>query len=82
LLRRLAMAITSVRCPVLGAHVTQVTDLEGTITRIICAEYDPSTGACQKKKTALQGGPLTRLLERVAENTMSARDTLCVLRHP
>jgi hypothetical protein len=76
------MAITSVRCPVLGAPVTQVTDLEGTVTRIICAEYEPSTGACRKKKTALQGGPLTQLLERIAENTLSARDALCVLGHP
>jgi hypothetical protein len=76
------MAITSVRCPVLGVPVTQVRDLEGMITRIICAEYEPSTGACRKKKTALQGGPLTQLLKRIAENTLSAHDTLCVFGHP
>jgi hypothetical protein len=27
------MAIRSIHCPVLGAHVTQVTDLEGAVTR-------------------------------------------------
>ena len=52
------MAIRSIRCPVLGAHVTCVTDLEGSVTKIICAEYDESTGNCHLKGTALEGGPL------------------------
>ena len=33
------MAMNSIRCPVLGARITQVTDLEGVVTRIICPEY-------------------------------------------
>ena len=74
------MAMTSIRCPVLGAHVTRVTDLEGTVTRIICAEYDESTGNCRLKKTALEGGPLAQLLERMSEETLDSRSTLCVLR--
>jgi hypothetical protein len=49
------MAMTSVRCSVLGAYVTCVTDLEGSVARIICAEYDQSTGSCRLKKTALEG---------------------------
>ena len=32
------MAIASVDCPVLGSHVTRVTDLEGLTTRVICPE--------------------------------------------
>ena len=31
------MAMNSIRCPVLDARITQVTDLEGAATRIICA---------------------------------------------
>ncbi len=52
------MAMTSIRCPVLGAHVTLVTDLEGKVTRIICAEYEEATGARSLNKAALEGGPL------------------------
>lgn len=74
------MAMTSIRCPVIGAHVPCVTDLEGSVTRIICAEYDESTGNCRLKKTAREGGPLTQLLERMSEDTLDTRSTLCVLR--
>jgi hypothetical protein len=74
------MAMTSIRCPVLGAHVTCVADLEGSVTRIICAEYDESTGNCRLKKSALEGGPLAQLLERMAEDTLDTRSPLCVLR--
>ena len=74
------MAMTSIRCPVLGAHVTRVMDLEGTVTRIICAEYEESTGNCRLKKTALEGGPLGQLLERISEGSLDTRSTLCVLR--
>ena len=74
------MAMTSIRCPVLGAHVTCVTDLEGSVTRIICAEYNQTTGNCRLKKTALEGGPLAQLLERMSEDTLDTRSALCVLR--
>ena len=74
------MAITSVNCPVLGARVTRVTDLEGTVLKIVCAEYDEATGICRLTRTALQGGPLSQLLERVAEDTLDTRGTLCGLR--
>ena len=74
------MAMTSIRCPVLRAHVTRVTDFEGNVTRIICAEYEESTGTCHLKKTALEGRPLAQLLERMSEDTLNIRSTLCVLR--
>jgi hypothetical protein len=74
------MAMTSIRCPVLGAQITRVTDFGGQVTRIICAEYDQSTGTCRLKHTALQGGPLSQLLERVSEGTLNSRSTLCMLR--
>ena len=74
------MAMSSVLCPVLGAHVTHVTDLEGNVTRIICTEYDPSDGSCRLKKSAREGGPLAQLLERMSEDALNTRSTLCVLR--
>jgi hypothetical protein len=74
------MAMTSIRCSVLGAHVTRVTDFEGNVVRIICAEYEESSGTCRLKKTALEGGPLAQLLERVSEDTLNTRSTLCMLR--
>jgi hypothetical protein len=73
------MAMNSIRCPVLGAHITQVTDLEGMVTRIICHEYEPD-GTCRLKKSVRQGGPLAQLLERVSEDTLDTRSTLCSLR--
>jgi hypothetical protein len=74
------MAMRSIRCPVLGAHVIQVTDLEGHVTRIICGEYEDATGVCRLKKTALDGGPLAQLLERLSEETLETRGTLFTLR--
>ena len=73
------MPATSVRCPVLGAHVTRVTDFEGVPVRIICAEYEQAGGMCRLKSNALDGGPLSRLLERVQENTLGSRSTRCDL---
>jgi hypothetical protein len=74
------MAMTSIRCPVLGAHVTRVTDFEDNMTRIVCAEYEEPTGLCRLRKTTLEGGPLAQLLERVSEDTLDVRGTLCVMR--
>jgi hypothetical protein len=72
------MAMTSIRCPVLGAHVIRVTDFEGSVTRMICPEY--VDGTCRLEKAALEGGPLAQLLERVSEGTLETRNTMCVLR--
>jgi hypothetical protein len=73
------MAISSIRCPVLGARVTKVTDLEGTVTRVICPEYDASSRRCRLTMSIGEGGPLSQLLERVSENTLATRSTRCVL---
>ena len=73
------MAIVSVRCAVLGANVTRVTDLEDEVTALICPEYEEPTGICRLKKNAGQGGPLSQLLERVSEDTLDTRTTRCNL---
>lgn len=73
------MAIVSVRCAVLGANVTRVTDLEDEVTALICPEYEEPTGICRLKNNARQGGPLSQLLERVSEDTLDTRTTRCNL---
>lgn len=74
------MATTWIRCPVLGGHVTRITDFEGSVTRIICEEYEEPGGTCRLRKSALEGGPLAQLLERVSEDALDTPGTLCVLR--
>jgi len=74
------MTISSVKCSVLGATVTRVTDLEGQMTKVICSEYVEPTGSCRLKATASQGGMLSQLLERVSENTLDTKSTRCILR--
>jgi hypothetical protein len=54
--------------------------LEGNATQIICPEYEEATGLCRLKKTALEGGPLAQLLERLSEDTLHARGPLCMFR--
>ena len=73
------MAIQSIRCPISGEQVTQVTNFEGGVERVICPEYDVS-GTCRLMKDSLQGGPLTQLLERHSEHTLSMRGSECVLK--
>jgi hypothetical protein len=73
------MPIHWVRCPVLGAHVTRVTNLEGETTRVICAEYDERTGLCRVKSNTAGGGPLSQLLERVSREALDTKSPVCVL---
>lgn len=73
------MTIRSVRCPILGARVTTVTDLEGTVTRVICPEYDVSKRTCRRTMSTREGGPLSQLLERVSEDTLDTHSTRCVV---
>jgi hypothetical protein len=73
------VGIESVRCPVLGSHVTRVTNLEDELVRVICAEYDERAGICQVKHRAREGGPLSQLLERVAEGALDTKDSRCAL---
>lgn len=74
------MSITTVRCPVLGSNVTRVIDLEGTVTRVICPEYQMPEGLCRLKRAVAKGGPLSRLLERRDEETLAEHGIACGLR--
>jgi len=74
------MSLKQAHCPVLQAQVTVVTDLEGAIGRVICPEYVESDGSCRLKSQSIVGGPLSRLLERVSENTLASRGARCEVR--
>jgi hypothetical protein len=73
------MAIRSIRCPVLGRHVTKITDFEGAVTRVVCPEYRDSDGACRLKASVRESGPLGQLLERVSEDSLDTPSVGCVL---
>jgi hypothetical protein len=74
------VAITSIHCHVLGDNILRVTDLEGSVTRIICPAYESPTGFCRIRRDAFAGGPLSQLLDRVAEGTLDVRSARCDLR--
>jgi hypothetical protein len=74
-----AMPITSVYCHVFGANVTRVIDIEGSVTRLICPAFESPTGQCRIRREGLSGGPLSQLLERVAEDTLDVRSIQCNL---
>jgi hypothetical protein len=74
------MAIRSVYCPVLDAYVTQVTDLEGAVTRVICEAYDQADGKCRRRESVRAAGPLSQLLERLSKSALDTRSTHCALR--
>ncbi len=74
-----SMEIERVRCSVADAMVTRVVDLEGATVRVICSEYRESDHTCRLKRVALDGGPLSRLLERASEGTLNSRSAGCAL---
>ena len=74
------MPIESVFCHVLSGQVTRITDLEGGFVRIICPQYEEPTGDCRLKRAGRQGGPLSQLLERVADETLDTKSISCHLR--
>jgi hypothetical protein len=73
------MPIESVFCHVLSGHVTRITGLEDETVRIICTQYE-SSGDCRLKKAGRQGGPLSQLLERAAEEALDTKSVACHLR--
>ena len=72
------MPVSLVRCEVLGADATRVTDLEGVVTHLVYPEYQQSTGACRRRMAQARGdGPLSQLLQRVTEGTIDRRGNQC-----
>ena len=73
------MAITTIPCAVAQRDIMCEADLEGTITRVFCPELEERTGVCRLKRNAIEGGPLSQLLERASEHTLDSRRLTCNL---
>ncbi len=57
----------------------RVTDFEGHVTHVFCPHLDAARRACRRKQQAADEGPLSRLLERISDDTLDSRDTRCEL---
>jgi hypothetical protein len=73
------MPIKPTPCHVLHGSVTTLTDLAGHVTRVFCPEYDWTRGICRLKADGMSGGPLSQLLERMAESALDSRGDRCEL---
>jgi hypothetical protein len=73
------MEISTARCPVSHSRVTTLATFEGLVTTVICPEFEHSTKTCRIRKSAGLGGPLSQLLERVDEESLTDSGTRCVL---
>jgi hypothetical protein len=63
-------------CPILGAHVTRVTQ-KGS-TRILCGEYCEAGGICRLKKAALERDELQGVIEASSDG-VPLGGTSCVM---
>lgn len=73
------MPMEFMQCPVLDYQVARVTDFEGHVIRVVCGEYDASSGTCHLRERAFEGGPLTQLLGRLTTDSLATRSTRCAL---
>jgi hypothetical protein len=73
------MAIESVWCSVLKANVTKVISFEGEVSAVICPEFESAMKTCRLKRATAQYGPLSQLLDRVSEETLTEPSPHCNL---
>ena len=73
------MEMSFTYCPVLGARVTKVKQVDGTVMRIICPAYELSGGTCRRMRSGCGAGPLIELIERAAERAHAGRSA-CIFR--
>jgi hypothetical protein len=73
------MTITSTWCSVLQATVSRRMTFEGDVSTVICPEFDAVSRTCRLKKAVCLGGPLSQLIERVSEGTLSDPAPRCNL---
>ena len=76
------MGLEHIWCPVIEAHITRVTNLEGEVTSVICPDYVGATGCCRRRTAVLKEGPLAQLLERMSEDTLDDPTTRCLFGGP
>ena len=73
------MSLETIWCPVSGARVGIITNMEGAVTSVICQDYDAEARICGRRATAMEGGPLAQFLDRVAQQTLADATTRCII---
>ena len=77
----MTLAMKTIQCHVIRRNVTVVTDLDDTVTLVICPEYVEPTGMCRMRRAPESGGPLSQLVGRVREAaSLAAPCTRCYLK--
>jgi hypothetical protein len=76
------MAMSSIVCRVSGSYVVRVTDFGGHIQRVFCPGYEPATGGCRFKESALEGGPVSLPIECRPQDALDGRRGQCELQMP
>ncbi len=72
------MTFRTERCPVGNNTVTLVADFEGTVTMVICPDYEYASGACAYRQRRADAGPLTDFIERMSSGQRPGKSTRCV----
>lgn len=72
------MTFRTERCPVGNNVVTLLTDFEGTITMVICPDYEYASGTCGRRRRSPDAGPLTDFIERVSAHTVADKASRCI----
>lgn len=71
------MTFRTERCLVGQNTVTLVTGFEGTVTIVICPDYEYASGACGRRKRRPGASPLTDFIQRVSPRG-AGKATRCV----
>lgn len=74
------MSASTVRCHILEGDVTVVSDLAGSVTNVICPEFNRLTHTCHKKRH--DQGFLTNIAARVADRLSGSRANYCEFSGP
>jgi len=69
------MPAETVFCHVLGGSVTVVTDLNGTVTNVVCPAYSRVFQTCEKKGET--SGFLGRVAKRMMDKQLGTRERFC-----
>lgn len=73
------MTVNSIWCCAVQKHVPCVTNTDGDVVSVLCAERQPATRTCAEKTRAVQSGPLGVLFrpaDGIAAQWVASRCTL------
>lgn len=72
------MTFRTERCAVGENAVTLVTDFEGTITMVMCPDFEYASGACTYRRRRADSGPLTDYIARVSTLRQVGQRPRCI----